>query len=159
MTEGIPKEWTTTWNLFDDRKTGFVSHLDLKHILRSLGRRHSEAEFYTLLTPLPDPAPFSAFLHLMHQSYQGPTEEDLLVALRAFDHNGSGALRLSELVVLLSSLGEKMPEGQVRQLLSEVPTDKEGNLNIDDLVRFLVAPVAIAPQEIGEIQKQLGLPS
>ncbi|CCW65903.1 unnamed protein product [Phytomonas sp. EM1] len=144
----IPKEWTATWNLFDDRRTGFVSHVDLKHILRSLGRRHTEAEFHALLANLPDPAPFAAFTRLMQQPYNGPNENDLLAALRAFDHQGSGTLRLAELVVLLSSLGEKMPEGEVRQLLSEVPTDEEGNLNIEALARFLVTPVAISPEEI-----------
>lgn len=152
----VPEEWATTWNLFDDRHTGFVSHTDLKHILRSLGRRYTEAEFAEQLRPLPDPAPFATFVKLMSQPYTGPTEDDLITALRAFDVGDSGYLKLSELISLLSTLGEKMPEAEVRHLLAEVRTDEKGRVRVEDLAEFLCTPVPTVTPDIIELQKQLG---
>ncbi|KPI83734.1 calmodulin-like protein [Leptomonas seymouri] len=151
----VPHEWTSTWNLFDERHTGSVSHTDLKHILRSLGRRYTEAEFNDLLRPLPNPAPFDAFVKLMQQPYTGPTEEDLITALRAFDVGDSGSLKLAELITLLTTLGEKMPQADVRQLLAEVPTDEKGRVRIDELATYLCTPVPTTTPDIVELQRQL----
>ncbi|KAK7196078.1 calmodulin-like protein [Novymonas esmeraldas] len=151
-----PQEWTSTWNLFDERNTGSVSHTDLKHILRSLGRRYTEAEFNDLLRPLPNPASYDTFVKLMQQPYAGPTEDDLVTALRAFDVGDSGRLKLSELITLLTTLGEKMPEADVRQLLAEVPTDDKGRVRIDELATYLCTPVPTTTPDIIELQKQLG---
>lgn len=151
----VPHEWTSTWNLFDERHTGAVSHTDLKHILRSLGRRYTEAEFNDLLRPLHNPAPFETFVKLMKQPYTGPTEDDLVTALRAFDVGDSGSLKLSELITLLTTLGEKMAETDVRQLLAEVPTDEKGRVRIDELATYLCTPVPTTTPDIVELQRQL----
>ncbi|CBH14247.1 calmodulin, putative [Trypanosoma equiperdum] len=151
----FPKEWTDTWNLFDDRRSGSVTHSDVKHIIRSLGRRYTEAEFNELLHDIPDPIPYQSFVEIMQKPYNGPTEDDLRTALRAFDGNDSGQLKLSELITLLTSLGEKMPEAEVKQLLSEVHTNEDGRVNIDDLARFLCTPLPTTQPDIAELQKQL----
>lgn len=153
--EAIPKEWVQTWNLFDERKSGSVSQTDLKHILRSLGRRYTEGEFREMLSDLPEKVTYEVFLSLMQQPYTGPTEEDLVTALRAFDANDSGSLLLSELITLLTSLGEKMPEAEVSQLLSEVVVDEDGRVSIDELSRFLCSPVPNVTPDILELQRQL----
>lgn len=151
----VPKEWTDTWNLFDERKTGSVTHTDVKHIIRSLGRRYTEAEFNELLQGLPDPVPYQGFVAIMQKPYSGPSEDDLRTALCAFDGSNSGRLKLSELITLLTSLGEKMPEHEVKQLLAEVKTDEEGRAEIEELVRFLCTPVPSITPDIAELQKQL----
>eukprot|EP00796_Vickermania_ingenoplastis_P001333 gene1333-774_t len=156
MATNIPKEWAQTWHLFDEHKTGTVSQADLKHVLRSLGRRYTEGEFKEILSNLPDRVPYDSFIHLMQQPYNGPTEEDLVTALRAFDANDSGSLQLSELITLLTSLGEKMPEAEVTQLLSEVVVDEDGRVPIEELSRFLCTPVPNMTPDILELQRQLG---
>lgn len=154
----IPAEWSDTWDLFDDRRTGAVSQTDLKHIMRSLGRRHTESEFRDMLQPLSDPVERATFIQLMLRPYSGPSEDDLFTALRAFDASDCGALRLSELVTLLSSLGEKMPEAEVRQLLAELHPNEDGKVSIEELVQFLCSPVPTTTPDIVELQKQLGQP-
>ncbi|KAH8611876.1 EF hand domain [Trypanosoma vivax] len=151
----FPKEWTNTWNLFDERHTGYASHIDVKHIIRSLGRRYTEAELSELLNGMPDPLPFQTFVELMQRPYTGPSEDDLRTALRAFDGNDSGKLKVAELITLLTSLGEKMPEAEVKQLLSEVHTDEEGQVSIEELARFLCTPLPSTQPDIAELQKQL----
>ena len=152
------KEWTDTWNLFDEKKTGAVTKTDFKHIVRSLGRKYTEAEFADLMKDMGDPIRYESFVEFMKRPYSGPTEDDLRTALQAFDGTDSGMLKLSELTTLLTSLGEKMPEAEVRQLLAEVKTDSEGRVAIEDFTKFLCTPVPSMTPNIAELQKQLAQP-
>lgn len=152
---GVPKEWTDTWNLFDEKKSGAVSRVDFKHIVRSLGRKYTEAEFADHMKDMGEPVRFESFVEFMKKPYSGPTEEDLRTALQAFDGTDSGMLRVSELVTLLTTLGEKMPEAEVKQLLAEVRTDADGRVSIEDFAKFLCTPVPSMTPNIAELQKQL----
>eukprot|EP00658_Telonema_sp_P-2_P018122 TRINITY_DN17107_c0_g1_i1.p1 TRINITY_DN17107_c0_g1~~TRINITY_DN17107_c0_g1_i1.p1 ORF type:complete len:165 (+),score=68.24 TRINITY_DN17107_c0_g1_i1:205-699(+) len=149
------KEWTDTWNLFDEKKSGSVNKTDFKHIARSLGRKYTEAEFADQMADLGDPIRFEAFVEFMKKPYSGPSEEDLKTALQAFDGNDSGVLKLSELTTLLTSLGEKMPEADVKQLLAEVKVDDNGCVSIEEFTKFLCTPVPSMTPNIAELQKQL----
>ena len=149
------KEWTDTWNLFDEKKTGAVSRTDFKHVVRSLGRKYTEAEFADHMKDMGDPIRYETFVEFMKKPYSGPTEDDLRTALQAFDGTDSGLIKLSELTTLLTTLGEKMPEAEVKQLLSEVKTDAEGRVQIDEFAKFLCTPVPSMTPNIAELQKQL----
>ena len=149
------KDWTDTWNLFDEKKSGSVTKTDFKHIVRSLGRKYTEAEFNDMMKDLGDPIRFESFIEFMKRPYSGPTEDDLRTALQAFDGSDSGMLKLSEITTLLTSLGEKMAENDVKQLLSEVKTDSEGRVSIDDFAKFLCTPVPSMTPNIADLQKQL----
>jgi len=149
------KEWQDTWYLFDEKRTGTVSRTDFKHIARSLGRKHTEAEFNDHMKDFGEVVKMEQFLEFMNKPYKGPTEEDLRVALQAFDGSETGMLKLSELSNLLTTLGEKMSESEVKMLLSEVKTDAEGRVSIEDFVAFLCTPVPAMTPNIQELQKQL----
>jgi Ca2+-binding EF-hand superfamily protein len=152
---GIPKEWSDTWYLFDEKRTQQVTPGDFKHIARSLGRKYTEAEFADLMRDFGTAVRFEQFVEFMRKPYSGPTEEDLRTALQAFDGTDSGFLRLTELTTLLTQLGEKMPETEVRQLLAEVKTDADGRVSIEDFVKFLCTPVPSITPNIAELQKAL----
>ena len=149
------KDWTDTWNLFDEKKTGAVSKTDFKHIARSLGRKYTEAEFTDLLKDLGDPVRYDAFIEFMKKPYSGPTEDDLRTALQSFDGADTRLLKISELTTLLTSLGEKMPEAEVKQLLAEIKTDGEGRVSIEEFAKFLCTPVPSMTPNIAELQRQL----
>lgn len=149
------KEWTDTWNLFDEKKTGAVSRTDFKHVVRSLGRKYTEAEFADHMKDMGDPIRYETFVEFMKKPYAGPTEDDLRTALQAFDGTDSGLIKVSELTTLLTTLGEKMPEAEVKQLLAEVKTDSEGRVSIEEFAKFLCTPVPSMTPNIAELQKQL----
>lgn len=149
------KEWTDTWNLFDEKKTGAVSRTDFKHIVRSLGRKYTEAEFADYMKDMDDPVRYEAFVEFMKKPYSGPNEDDLKTALQAFDGTDSGMIRVAELTTLLTTLGEKMPEAEVKQLLAEVKVDAEGRVSIEEFAKFLCTPVPSMTPNIAELQKQL----
>lgn len=151
----VPKEWKCMWTLFDENRTGYLYKVDVKHIMRGLQRRYTEAEFDDVLSRLPEPVPFESFVKIMKEPYYGPTDEDLESALHVLDTNNTGMLKVSELVLALSSLGEKMPEAEVRQLFADVTTDERGYAPIDEIAHFLCTPVPCITPEIEELQEKL----
>eukprot|EP00996_Jenningsia_fusiforme_P004905 NODE_5788_length_637_cov_34.312925_g5393_i0.p1 GENE.NODE_5788_length_637_cov_34.312925_g5393_i0~~NODE_5788_length_637_cov_34.312925_g5393_i0.p1 ORF type:complete len:155 (-),score=40.91 NODE_5788_length_637_cov_34.312925_g5393_i0:115-579(-) len=153
MTEA---EWKETWYLFDDKKTDKVTKNDFVHIIRSLGRKHTEAEIAEITKSLGDPVTMEEFLNYMRKPYQGPTEQDLITALQAFDGNDSGFLKQTELVSLLTTLGEKMSEEEVQQIMKDVKVDDEGRVQIAEFARYLCTPVPSMTPNIEELQRQLG---
>eukprot|EP01001_Neometanema_parovale_P011000 NODE_7241_length_780_cov_165.392694_g7001_i0.p1 GENE.NODE_7241_length_780_cov_165.392694_g7001_i0~~NODE_7241_length_780_cov_165.392694_g7001_i0.p1 ORF type:complete len:174 (-),score=70.10 NODE_7241_length_780_cov_165.392694_g7001_i0:259-726(-) len=148
-------EWKETWYLFDDKKTDKVSKSDFVHIIRSLGRKHTEQEISEITKDMGDPVTMDEFLAYMKKPYEGPTQQDLLTALQAFDGNDSGFLKQSEVTSLLTTLGEKMSEEEVQQIMKDVKVDEEGRINIEDFAKYLCTPVPSMTPNIEELQKQL----
>eukprot|EP01064_Diplonema_japonicum_P031604 TRINITY_DN570_c1_g1_i1.p2 TRINITY_DN570_c1_g1~~TRINITY_DN570_c1_g1_i1.p2 ORF type:complete len:179 (+),score=56.06 TRINITY_DN570_c1_g1_i1:77-538(+) len=148
-------EWKETWYLFDEKRTGSVAKSDFIHIVRSLGRKYTEAEVQEKTASLGDQVKLEEFIEFMKQPYEGPTQQDLLAALQAFDGNETGFLKHSEIVSLLTTLGEKMSEAEVKQLMSEVKTDDQGRVSIEDFAKYLNEPVPSMTPNIEELQKQL----
>ena len=65
------------------------------------------------------------------------TEEDFIEGLRVFDKDGSGMINSAELRHLLTTLGERLTDEEVEQLLSGLE-DKHGNVNYEEFVRMLL---------------------
>ncbi|KAJ9448605.1 Calmodulin [Diplonema papillatum] len=148
-------EWKETWYLFDEKRSGQVSKSDFIHIVRSLGRKYTEVEIQEKTSHLGDVVKLEEFVKFMSEPYEGPTEQDLLTALQAFDGNETGYLKHSEIVSLLTTLGEKMSEAEVKQLMAEVKTDDQGRVSIAEFAKYLTEPVPTMTPNIEELQKQL----
>lgn len=57
------------------------------------------------------------------------TAEDLRAAFRVFDKDGSGSLSATELRAVLTSMGEKMTDEEVDEMLTEADVDGDGKIN------------------------------
>jgi Ca2+-binding EF-hand superfamily protein len=147
-------DWKETWYLFDDKKTDKVPKSDFVHIIRALGRKHTEAEIAEICKDLSDPVSLDEFLKYMRTPYNGPTQQDLMQALQAFDGNDSGFLKQTELVSLLTTLGEKMTEEEVQQVMKDAPMEDD-KINIEQFAKYLCTPVPSMTPNIEELQKQL----
>lgn len=134
-------EWKETWYLFDEKKTDRVPKGDFVHIIRSLGRKHTEAEIAEITKEFGDSVTMDQFLTYMRKPYTGPTEDDLRAALQAFDGSDSGYLKAAEITSLLVTLGEKMSDAEVAQIMKEVEVDAEGRVKIDDFVKVRFRPL------------------
>nr|CAD7429963.1 unnamed protein product [Timema monikensis] len=83
---------------------------------------------------------FEVFLPIYQAISKGRTSDtadDFIEGLRHFDKDGNGFISSAELRHLLSTLGEKLTDEEVEQLLAG-QEDSQGNINYEEFVRMVM---------------------
>lgn len=65
------------------------------------------------------------------------TADDFIEGLRHFDKDASGFISSAELRHLLTTLGEKLSDEEVEQLMNN-QEDSQGNVNYEEFVRMVM---------------------
>merc|ERR1712130_162009 len=81
---------------------------------------------------------FNEFLDLYATHKAPPTEsKELLEAFKVFDKNGTGQISAADLTEALTTLGDPLPEVQVKELIATLDKNGDGSISIDEFVAFL----------------------
>lgn len=78
---------------------------------------------------------FSEFLNLVKDIYQDPNkfETEIKEAFQRYDQDGNGVISQPEFKHLITSFDDKISDEEMKDLLSKVETDKDGNINYDGM--------------------------
>ena len=141
LTEEQIAEFKEAFALFDKDHSGSISSSELATVMRSLGLSPSEAEVADLMNEIDvdgnHKVEFSEFLALMsRQLKSNDSEQELLEAFKVFDKNGDGLISAAELKHVLTSIGEKLTDTEVDEMLREV-SDGSGEINIQQFAALL----------------------
>ncbi|CAL9732385.1 calmodulin [Monosporozyma unispora] len=141
LTEEQIAEFKEAFALFDKDNNGFISSSELATVMRSLGLSPSEAEVADLMNEIDvdgnHKIEFSEFLALMSRQLKSTdSEQELLEAFKVFDKNGDGLISAAELKHVLTSIGEKLTDGEVDDMLREV-SDGSGEIDIQQFAALL----------------------
>ena len=141
LTEEQIAEFKEAFALFDKDNNGSISSSELATVMRSLGLSPSEAEVNDLMNEIDvdgnHQIEFSEFLALMsRQLKSNDSEQELLEAFKVFDKNGDGLISAAELKQVLTSIGEKLTDAEVDDMLREV-SDGSGEINIQQFAALL----------------------
>jgi myosin light chain 6 len=133
------------FSLFETRGNGKVEATKIGDILRALGLNPTEAEVHKLVGEVKDGGQgiaLQGFLPLYQavakrNHEKTSTAEDFIEGFRVFDKDSNGTISSAELRHLLTTLGEKMEEVDVENLIAPFE-DQHGNINYEDFVKHIL---------------------
>jgi len=135
-------DFQETFQLFDNRGDGKIQVNQVGDVLRALGQNPTESDVKKLTHQhRPDERiSFETFLPIystISKNRSNDTAEDFIEGLRHFDKDGNGYISSAELRHLLTTLGEKLTDEEVEQLLAG-HEDSQGNVHYEEFVRAVM---------------------
>ncbi|CAB4064582.1 MYL6 [Lepeophtheirus salmonis] len=119
-------DFQETFALYDNRGDGKIPVGVVGDVMRALWQNPTESEVKKLVIQEP-----------ICSRRSSDTAEDFVEGLRHFDKDGNGFISTAELRHLLTTLGEKLSDEEVEQLLAG-HEDSQGNVNYEEFVRTVM---------------------
>ncbi|EAT40854.1 AAEL007439-PB [Aedes aegypti] len=143
FTEDQLAEFQEAFNLFDNRGDGKIQQQQIGECLRALGQNPTESDVkkFTMQLKPDERVSFEVFLPIyqaISKQRTADTADDFIEGLRHFDKDASGFISSAELRHLLTTLGEKLADDEVEQLLQN-QEDSQGNVNYEEFVRMVMS--------------------
>ena len=138
------KEYRDAFEMFDKDKDGTITAKELDNVMKSLNQDPSEHEIHDMIAEVDidgnGQIDFEEFVSLMNRrSKETDTEEEVINAFKVFDKDGEGLISGNELRHIMTSLGDKLTEDEVDEMIREADVDGDGYINYEEFVRMMMA--------------------
>ncbi|KAI5478166.1 myosin regulatory light chain cdc4 [Pseudohyphozyma bogoriensis] len=127
--------------LFDKRGAGTIPNDSLGDVLRALGQNPTQREVAQLASQVGPDISYDAFLQILHREGgfdPAGTADEFIRGFQVFDKDGKGFIGQGELKYVLTSLGEKLSDEEVDELLKGVQVTSDGNIHYETFVRQIL---------------------
>ncbi|KAM3354627.1 hypothetical protein ACQJBY_025378 [Aegilops geniculata] len=129
------EEMERVFRKFDANGDGRISRPELAALFESLGHAATEDELTRMMAEAD--ADGDGFISLeefaaLNATAPGDDEEDLRLAFKVFDADGSGDISAPELARVLHGLGEKATVQQCRRMIEGVDKNGDGLISFDE---------------------------
>ncbi|XP_066140682.1 calmodulin-like isoform X2 [Euwallacea fornicatus] len=144
LSEDQVAEFKEAFMLFDKDEDGTITMAELGVVMRSLGQRPTETELRDMVNEVDQDGngtiEFNEFLQMMSKKMKDADgEEELKEAFRVFDKNNDGLISNIELRHVMTSLGERLSEEEVDDMIKEADLDGDGQVNYEEFVSILTS--------------------
>ncbi|KAH3684801.1 hypothetical protein WICPIJ_004230 [Wickerhamomyces pijperi] len=133
-----PKAYKDAFSLFDKKATGKVPKESLGDLLRAVGQNPTLSEIASLQTTIASgELDYDTYVNIINRpdGFKPLGEaEDYIKGFQVFDKEGKGYIGVGELRYILTTIGEKLSDAEVDELLKGVEVTKDGNV---DYVKFV----------------------
>lgn len=140
-------EFREAFAFFDKDGDGCITAEELSTVIRSLGQSPTPEELRDMVRDVDADGngtiEFAEFLALMSRKADADNdasdpEEELREAFRVFDKDHDGHISKAELRHVMISLGEKLTDEEVEEMIQEADLDGDGLVNFDEFVRMMM---------------------
>lgn len=126
------------------KTAGSISAKELGTVMRALHMNPTEGEIASMLREMDadnsGAIDFGEFITLVSKRPDTKdSEADMREAFKVFDKDGTGMASPAELRHVLTTIGEKLSEEEVDDLLREAEVSGDSKLKVDDFVRILLS--------------------
>lgn len=138
-------ELKETFDLFDRDGDGLLTIRELGEALRAMAQHPTEQEIEELakspegeentgLTNL------EKFMGIMAKRLTVPEPDDQLInAFRVFDKEGTGVISAADLRQFMTTMGEKLTDEEVEEMIREADDDGDGQINYQEFTQMLIS--------------------
>ena len=138
FTQNQIAEFKEAFSFIDSDKDGLISKNDLAVTFDALGRLVRDDDLQQMLGEAPGPINFTMFLSIFGDKIAGVDEESVIKnALKTFEEGDSGKVKEEKLRRCLTTWGHKFTQDEFDTTFAEAPTDRQGNIDIEGLVRLI----------------------
>ncbi|CAL9772929.1 unnamed protein product [Musa acuminata subsp. burmannicoides] len=136
-------EFYATFCLFDKNGDGCITFEELSTVIKSLGLKPNEGEVHKMIREIDangnGTIEFQEFLNLMASKLNKgiDSEDELKEAFKVFDKDQNGFISATELRNVMISLGEKLTDEEVAQMIREADLDGDGQVNFEEFVKMM----------------------
>lgn len=135
-------EFKEAFAIFDKNGDGKISPSELGTVMRALGQNPTQQELTDLINEIDSNGnsliEFSEFLTMMaRQIKETDIEAEIFEAFKVFDSDGDGKISQTELMRVLTTIGEKLTDEEAQQMLAAADTDSDGQIDIEEFTKIL----------------------
>jgi calmodulin len=113
---------------------GQITTKELGTVMRSLGQNPSESELQDMINEVDadnnGTIDFPEFLTMMARKMKDTdSEEEIREAFKVFDRDNNGFISAAELRHVMTSIGEKLTDDEVDEMIREADQDGDGRID------------------------------
>lgn len=146
LSEEQVAKYKEAFDLVDEDADGVIYSKTLGTLLRALGYNPTEADLKEMISGMESDnnstINFTEFLAIVGRGIKDSTgtEEELMEPFRAFDKNGNGKVTVDQLKFVMTSMGEKLGEDEISELVKEAEAvTEDGMVNYEEFVKMIVS--------------------
>ena len=135
-------ELREAFSLFDKDRNGTITAWNLGTVMKSLGQNPTEVELQDMINEVDanhnGVIEFPEFLTMMtRQMNSDELEEEFREAFHVFDKDSNGFISAAELKQMMESLGEKLTDEEVDEMIRVADMDGDGQVNYEEFVTVM----------------------
>ncbi|CAB4492314.1 uncharacterized protein OCT59_010897 [Rhizophagus irregularis] len=135
------EEYHKAFKLFDKEGNDTIPGEALGDLLRALNQNPTNAEVAELAKGAGPKISFDKFLEILLRPdgfAPAASYEEIFEGFQVFDKDRTGYISVGEVKYVLTSLGEKLSEAEVDDLIKIVDVDKNGNIKYEDFIKKIL---------------------
>ena len=141
--ENILQEYRDAFIMFDIDKDGFITAKELAKVMRSLNHEASDSDVEELFAEVDinrnGKICIEEFVALINKrNKETDPEEEVINAFKVFDKEGNGSIASIDLKHLMTTLGDKITEEEIDEMLRDADIDGDGYINYEEFVRMIM---------------------